>query len=371
MSESRFFPRYKKTCIGKDARLHDALKAISLSGSLVACVLEDNETLLGIVTDSDIRQALLHGASLEDSVLKWVNRNPTVASDTTAEEELHQLAYLTRKREFPILDAQNRLVDLFVLGLYEKKRSLNEEQTDLKVRELSNFVFILAGGKGTRLQSVVADRPKPLALINDKPILAILMDKLMKAGFRNYYVSINFMADQVREFFKAPQYSALNVQFVEESMPLGTAGSLAYVQNEVKEPLLVCNADVLTNIAFDRVMEHHQAHSADVTCVVRSHTVSIPYGVVEIQQGLVAQVKEKPQVSYLINSGIYVLSPSVCQIPILEQYLDMPQLLETALQKGSRVVPFMLHEYWLDVGLPVDYKRANEEYERYFGDNIL
>ncbi len=363
-----FFPNKEKTQVNDTTKIRDALAAISNSGAMVACIIDSFGVLKGLVTDSDIRRSLLKGASIDDSVLKCANLSPLVAESTVAEEDLLALARTMGKREIPLVDNEGRLVDIFVLGLFETRKSYDEFKNIPATTRLVNEAIILAGGKGARLKTVVSDRPKSLALIGEKPIIEILMDRLVLCGIDKFYISVNYMADQIRHHFKSEKYKSLVIRFIQEEKPLGTAGSIAYVKNEITHPVLVCNADVLTKVPFDQVISYHQNQEADITCVVRAQKIAIPYGVIEIEDDLITGVREKPQIDYLASAGIYVLSPTICQLLSKNEYMDMPELIELALKQRRRVVPFMLHEYWLDVGVPNDYRQANEDYSKHFGE---
>jgi len=335
-------------------------------------VLDAEGKLLAIVNDSDIRRALLRKVSLDEPVSIIANFQPVVMDRDANVHEIHAVVEKTGRREIPLVDRDGRLQDIFVLGVFDERLALptsDAASNTAAVRrreKLPNPMFILAGGLGTRLRAVVADRPKPLALIGDTPILELLLEHARSCGLSNFYLSINYMGEMIESFLAAPRFSDLNIRYVRETKRLGTAGSIGEVADAIVHPLLVANADVLTNVPFDNVLRFHEESKADVTCVVRTHHLSIPYGVVELDGNDVVGLREKPSYDFIINAGIYVLSPAVCGLVKKDEYLDMPNLLRHCLERGLKVAAFPLHEYWLDVGKPEDYRKANEEIDSIF-----
>lgn len=367
-----FAPQFRKACIAPDSTIRQALESLNVSGVLIACLVDTSGKLLAIVNDSDIRRALLRKVSLDDAVSSIANYHPVVMDQDATELEIRAVVERTGRREIPLVDGEGRLQDVFVLGVFDERISHTTGDGALtptptfRREKFPHPMFILAGGLGTRLRAVVADRPKPLALIGDRPILELLLEHARSCGISNFYLSINYMGEMIESFLSAPRFSDLNIRYVREEKRLGTAGSIGYVADAITHPLLVANADVLTNVPFDNVLRFHEESKADVTCVVRTHHMSIPYGVVELEGNDVVGLREKPSYDFVINAGIYVLSPAVCRLVRKDEYLDMPSLIRDCLARGLTVTAFPLHEYWLDVGKPEDYRKANEEIDTIF-----
>jgi NDP-sugar pyrophosphorylase family protein len=226
----------------------------------------------------------------------------------------------------------------------------------------------MAGGKGTRLRSVVNDRPKPLALVGNKPIIQTIIENAISSGIRKFYVSVNYKADHIESHLKSDLYSGVSIECIHETSFLGTAGGLGYLGEKWSESMVVSNGDVLTNIAIDRVLDYHEASGADATCVVRPYHVQVPFGVVDFGPNGITGIREKPTHKHVVNTGIYVLSPNLRKLIPIGEFLDMPTLLQKCLDKGLKVVPYLMHEYWRDVGRPEEYALANEEYYNIFGN---
>ncbi|RYZ89968.1 MAG: hypothetical protein EOP04_05355 [Proteobacteria bacterium] len=193
-----------------------------------------------------------------------------------------------------------------------------------------------------------------------------MIERSVSDGIRNFFISLNFQADKIAEHLRLPEYENLNIQLIQEEEFLGTAGSLAYMPTS-KIPFIVLNADILSTVPLDRVVAFHNKNNADFTCVVRPYRSTIPYGVVKLTGDRIEDITEKPSTDHLVNSGIYVLSPCILELVESNEYLDMPVLIKRAIKAGFKVKPFLLHEYWLDIGKPDDYYKANDEYQKIFG----
>lgn len=350
--------------IDSDISLRNILNHISASGSLIACITkEKSNKLFGIITDSDVRKALLNGASLDESISNYINVNPLTANQNSSTQELIELAYRTSKREIPLVNEENEIQDIFVLGVHDH---ILPDNNILSNNKINNFMFILAGGLGSRLKSVVNDRPKSLALIGGKPIIETIIQSAERQGFSNFFISTNYLAEQIETFLSQKKFSHLNLNIVKENLKLGTAGSIGLIKSKIKEPILVCNSDVLTLVDLQKVISYHTEHFADVTCVVKPLQTTIPYGVASIQNGQIVSIKEKPIYDFIVNTGMYVLSPEICKLIDSDNYLDMPNFISEMISKGKKVIPFMNFEYWIDIGVPEDYYKANNDYHLYF-----
>jgi dTDP-glucose pyrophosphorylase len=355
-----FSPTYKAACIDQNGTIKDAITSLNTSGLLIVCVVDADYQLYGIVTDADIRRAMLQGKKLEDGISDILNRFPLTAS---IDETPHELAFRSRetaKREIPLLDNNGRVCDLYISGLTERRvpAVAGAGIESKKAEPLDNWMFILAGGLGTRLRSVVSDRPKPLAVVGDKALIEHLIDQAAACGITQFYVSLNYMADAVIEFLSQKRFAHFKFEFIIEQERLGTAGSLGYIAQKVDKPIIVCNADLLTKIRFESLLQYHDAQAAVATCVIRQHHVTVPFGVVEVLNGRVENIVEKPSYDVLINAGIYVLNPQVVRKISNGRYLDMPDFIRSLIASGGAVSSFFMHEYWLDVGKPEDYQRA-------------
>lgn len=367
---TKYLPTWTASLLRPEATLRDAMRAIADAGAFMACVVDEAGRLLGILTDSDVRRALLGGADVDDSAASWMMRTPITADHRADTATLLDAAAKNDVREIPLVDEKGRVCDIFVLLMHQHRTEAQDDTVDAPALQpaVSNAMLIVAGGLGTRLRPVVSDLPKPLAVVGSRPILETLILRAVECGIRRFLVSVNYMSEKIAAHLAGPQYAGLSIQVVHERERLGTAGSISLVKNQIREPLLVCNADILTKVPFHMVLRHHESQRASITCTVRQHRTTIPFGVVELDRdGRIERIREKPHFDSMVTTGIYVLSPEVCASVPEHTYLDMPTLIQTAISRGQPVAPFLLHEYWMDIGRPEDFERANREYHHHFG----
>lgn len=370
-SHIKFHQKWQDSIISGTATIKDALTAITKSGSFMACATSVSGELVGIVTDSDVRRALLSGAGLSDSVAQWVQRNPITGADGQSSDELLEIAKLSDVREIPIVDSKGCLSDIFVLLMHQKQYPVTggkEKILGLATGPaLPNAMLLLAGGLGTRLRSVLKDKPKSLAQIGDRPIIQTIIQNGVRSGIRKFYISVNYMAEKIRNHLNDPVYEGIDIEIVEENDRLGTAGPISLIAAKIHRPLVVTNADVLTTLPIDLMVRQHDETKAEITCGVHRLETVIPYGVFDVIEDRILGISEKPRLVHLVSSGIYTISPNLCQKVPPNVFFDMPTLIQLAIDSGGRVTPFLIHEYWRDIGKPDDFHSANLEYGEFFG----
>ena len=221
--------------------------------------------------------------------------------------------------------------------------------------------LVMAGGLGSRLRPLTDEVPKPLLPIGGRPILELILHQLRHAGVDEVYISVGYKQELIRAYIADGRRFGLHVRYVDEPTPLGTAGALGYLKEDVQGPLLVMNGDILTKLDFRTFHENHVAAGAMVTLGVREDRYQIPFGLVETQNGLVSQIREKPVQEYLVSAGIYVMSPEAIQTLTPGVRIDVPDLINDVVQRGGRVRYHVIREKWIDIGALADFHRANEE----------
>ncbi|MFU8820518.1 MAG: nucleotidyltransferase family protein [Gammaproteobacteria bacterium] len=341
----------RRLCLRPQMSTRDAAAVIDREAVRIALITDEELRLLGTVTDGDIRRALLRGDSLDTPVEAIMHRNFRWLSAQASEGEALALMRREKLHQVPGLDGQGRVVRLFLI------------EDLISPRKLPNRVVIMAGGKGERLGALTRDLPKPMLPVNGKPLLEIILQQCVDAGFCNFYFAVNYLKEKIRSHFADGSKWHVNIQYLEEDRPLGTAGALSLLPDLPEDPVLVLNGDVLTRVEYARLLQFHAEHSAAATMCVREHTTQIPYGVVRMDDLHVLTLEEKPVLSHYVNAGIYVIEPEVLALVPGNHQLDMPQLLERAVTAEHRVTAFPIHEYWLDVGLPETLERAHGEWE--------
>jgi NDP-sugar pyrophosphorylase family protein len=227
--------------------------------------------------------------------------------------------------------------------------------------------LLMAGGLGTRLRPLTDEVPKPLLPIGGRPILELILRQLRDAGAEEVYISLGYKAELIRAYVADGRRLGLRVRYVDEPSPLGTAGALGYVKNDVRGPLLVMNGDILTKLDFRAFHRDHVAAGAAITLGVREDRYQIPFGLVETENGLVAKIREKPVQVYLVSAGIYVMSPEAIASVAPGVRLDVPDLINDVVSRGGRVRYHVIKEKWIDIGALEDFHRANEERDEWVG----
>ena len=315
----------------------------------VALVVDENEQLKGVVTDGDIRRALLNNLTLDQPVDLVMNHNPITAQFDTPKQKLIRLMEQKSILAIPLIK------DGRVAGLQTLKQALNQPFYD-------NPVLIMAGGFGTRLRPLTDNCPKPMLKVGNKPLLEMTILNFAKSGFVNFYISTHFMPDQIKDYFGDGSRLNVNITYLHEDSPLGTGGALGLLPNDIPDlPLIMMNGDVLTKVDVQRLLEFHNENQAHATMCVREYEYQIPYGVINGNGNTVVSMEEKPIQRFFVNAGIYVVSPEIIKQVSENQVIDMPTLLDNKIQVGGKVLMFPLHEYWLDIGRLDDFNRAQAD----------
>ncbi|GAA0789706.1 MULTISPECIES: nucleotidyltransferase family protein [Pseudomonadati] len=340
---------WKDVALAPKQSIRDALEIINLHALQVALVVDENEQLKGVVTDGDIRRALLNNLTLDQPVDLVMNHNPITAQFDTPKQKLIRLMEQKSILAIPLIK------DGRVAGLQTLKQALNQPFYD-------NPVLIMAGGFGTRLRPLTDNCPKPMLKVGNKPLLEMTILNFAKAGFVNFYISTHFMPDQIKDYFGDGNRLNVNITYLHEDSPLGTGGALGLLPNDIPDlPLIMMNGDVLTKVDVQRLLEFHNENQAHATMCVREYEYQIPYGVINGNGNTVVSMEEKPTQRFFVNAGIYVVSPEIIKQVSENQVIDMPTLLDNKIQVGGKVLMFPLHEYWLDIGRLDDFNRAQAD----------
>lgn len=337
-----------------ETSIRDVVHIIDKGSMQIVLVVDDNGRLMGTVTDGDIRRGILRGVSMNDTVQKIMNPDPTVAK--VAEDRDSILAMMRRKQlhHIPVVD-ENRCV----VGL----ETLDEL---IRSRTRKNWVVLMAGGLGSRLHPLTDNCPKPMLKVGSKPLLETILENFIEYGFHRFYISVNYMADVVKAHFGDGSRWGVDIYYIEENQKLGTAGALSLLPEKITESLLVMNGDLLTKVNFSQLLDFHSSHNAQASMCVREYDFQVPYGVVKIENHRIIRIDEKPIQRFFVNAGIYVFEPEVLSLIPSNSYFDMPTLFEKLIERKKETAVFPIREYWLDIGHLADYDRANGEYRDIF-----
>ena len=343
----------KSLTVDQNATLLQTIEAINAGAKQIALVVDENSKLLGTVTDGDVRRGLLRGLGLDASVAEVMNKAPHVASPEEDPQEVMAREFSKSIHQLPVIDASGKLIGLLT------------DQDMLVAAEISTPVVLMAGGKGVRLFPLTKDVPKPMLKIGDQPIIEIILRKLHAQGFRNIYISVNYLAEVIREHISDGAWLGLKVTYLEETQPLGTAGALGQLAGKIGEPFVVMNSDLLTNCDLRQVVKFHKKLAAKATLGVREYSFQVPYGVVNIDGNEVESISEKPVHRSMVSAGIYVLDPSTLDLIPKDEFCDMPTLLDSVKSAGEKVVAFPIHESWLDIGRHDDLNEARNNLDHW------
>lgn len=347
---------WKKTLIGPSQTIVEAMRIIDGSALQIALVVDEETKLLGVVTDGDIRRGILKGIQLDQPVARIMAGNFTSATETSSMEEVVALMKGKALNQLPVLDERGRVVNLKVL-------------VDLiSIPKTDNEVVLMAGGLGSRLKPLTNDCPKPMLKLSDKPILEIILENLIQQGFNKFYISVNYKAEMIEKYFGDGEKWKVRITYLKEKRTMGTAGALGLLPGRPRDPLIVMNADLLTNINFSQLLDFHRVHKALATMCVRDYCFQVPFGVVNIDQHRLCSINEKPTHHFFVNAGIYVLSPETLDLIPKEKSYDMTDLFQDLINLNHDSIAFPVREYWLDIGRFDDYEKANAEYQDLFND---
>ena len=336
-----------------NTRIREVMNCIDRNAKGIALVVDDDRHLIATVTDGDVRRAVLAGTNLDLPVQELLDQKATsqdsvpttVKAGTPMTEVLHLMSEHTL-RQIPVVDDDGRLVDLALLADLVKEYEL----------PLMRAV-IMAGGYGTRLLPLTNQIPKPMLPVGDRPLLEIIVDQLKEAGIRQVNVATHYLSETISDHFKNGEGFGVDIRYVREDQPLGTAGALSLLE-ESDDPLLVMNGDILTRVDFRAMLDFHREHNAELTIAVREYEFRVPYGVIETDGVNVKGISEKPTLRQFINAGIYLLNPAVRKLIPNGQPYDIPDLIQFLINTNRCVVCFPIREYWLDIGKSDDYNQA-------------
>lgn len=341
-------------CISREDSMRRAMVVLQEHAMRLVLVTDKNGKLEGVVSDGDIRRALLSNISLEDAVSGIMNKNPIVVQEGVSKETVSQLFREEKINRIPVVNKDHIVVGIFTL------------ENIFALEKYDNPVVIMAGGLGTRLSPLTDSVPKPMLSVGGKPILETIIESCKDQGFHNFYLSVNFCSDQIMQHFRDGSHMGVSIKYLEEKTKLGTAGSLSLLKETPTKPVVVMNGDLLTKVNLNSLLEYHNQEESLGTMCVKEYDFQLPYGVIFESGGVITDIKEKPYHSFLVNAGIYVLSPEVFKnIPNSGHY-DMTSLFQDLIKANEKTMAFPIHEYWIDIGKIQDYEKAQVEFIKQF-----
>jgi dTDP-glucose pyrophosphorylase/CBS domain-containing protein len=346
--ETGISQRLDSVVISPTASITEAIAHLDKAGTGALVLCSSGRKLYGLLTDGDIRRAILHGISLDDACEKIASRTPVTAPCFISPEEILRLMNELDINHLPIVDDKGNVVKFHL-----RKDFVND-------RLLPLTAVIMAGGFGTRLLPLTEQVPKPMLPVGDRPLLERTIQQLQRAGIRDVNLTTHYLPENIVQHFGDGEAFGVKLSYTQEDHPMGTAGGLKLMKR-ADGPFLVMNGDILTGVSIEEMLDFHRKNGAEITVGVRKYEVQVPFGVVECEDVRITQLREKPSLTFFINAGMYLLEPSACDYIPDGQRFDMTDLIQKLLEAGRPVVSFPIMEYWLDVGRHEDYQRAQED----------
>jgi len=337
--------------VAPETSIVQALAQMDRAARQILLVTDEAGRLVGTVTDGDVRRALLEGVNLREPVVRIMNRRPKVLPVGASPETARQMMLRYGIRHVPFLDEEGRVVEMI-------------EWQDLftaKMEKRPESVVIMAGGKGTRLDPFTKILPKPMIPLRDKPMIEVIMERFYRQGFSHFILCLGYKAEIIRLYFNG-NGRPYTVEFVEEEKPLGTAGALSLLDNRLRDTFLLSNCDIIAEIDYASLIDYHRKRRHDLTVVGALKEFVVPYGVLRPVNDRF-EIEEKPNFHFLVNTGLYVLEPSVLPLVAKGCPIDMPDLITLAQARGLRVGVFPHHGRWFDVGQWDEYQQTLRLFE--------
>lgn len=346
---------WRDSLIGPQTSLHDALVTINQARCQIALIVDAQQRLMGTLSDGDARRGLIRGLTLDDPVSAAMHTTPT----SVKQEDDRSFRLTTMRRlgvhQLPVLSHDGVVVGLETVDDY------------LNMPDRDEWVVIMAGGLGSRLRELTHETPKPMLNVGTRPILETIIRSYADQGFRNFYLAVNYKAEQIEAHFGDGKSLGVHISYLRERKRMGTAGALSLLPlTQTNNPIVVINADLLTKEDYGQMIDQHISAGADATMAVRDYEMQVPFGVVRASEGCIQTIEEKPVQNFLVNAGMYVLSPRVLDLVPNDQFFDMPELFEAILEAKMLARCHHTSGYWLDIGRLSDYERANVDFDRMF-----
>lgn len=336
---------YKEHLILSGSKVKDALLALNeLSQDAILFVVDNEDKLIGALTDGDVRRGLLKGFTIDSVINEIIQDNPRYI--TKGENNLNKIIEY-REGDFrivPIVDENHKVVNV------------------INFRNIKSYLpidtVIMAGGRGQRLQPLTDTTPKPLLKVGDKAIIEHNLDRLALFGIDDFWISVKYLGEQIENHFGDGKEKNIKIEYVWENEPLGTIGAVSKIKNFEHDYILVTNSDLLTNIDYEQFFLEFVKQNADLAVLTIPYQVNIPYAVLETIEGSVKSFKEKPTYTYYSNGGIYLLKKEMLEFIPKSTFFNATDLMEELIKNNFKVISFPFSGYWLDVGKHEDFEKA-------------
>lgn len=329
---------WKKALLKSDSTIKNAIENLNKSSLQIILVVSKSNKFIGTITDGDIRRGFIKGLTVKSSIAQIINKDSLFVDPKTNINDIIKIMDKNEIRHLPIINKEKILEGLYVFTTHLKSSFENIP------------VIIMAGGKGERLMPLTKNCPKPMIKINGKPILEHIILKAKEEGFKNFFISIHYLGEKIKKYFSSGEKFGVNIRYLEENRPLGTAGSLNLAKPFIKTNFLVINGDILSIVRFSNLLNFHNNHKAVGTMTVRNHEIQHPFGVVKTSGVKIKNFEEKPIIRSYVNAGVYAFKPSVFKYLKKRKGFDMPDVFEWLRKNNRKTIVFPIHESWVDLG---------------------
>jgi len=341
---------WRKAILPAHATIQQVISNLDQVAIKIVLVINEAGALEGTISDGDIRRGLLKGLDINSAITNVIHRNPLVVPPEMTREMVMQLMVANKIQQIPAVNEHHHVV-----GLH-----LWDEIATSPVRP--NLMVIMAGGMGTRLRPHTENCPKPLLLVAGKPMLEHIIEHAKLEGFSHFVLAVHYLGNMIEEHFGDGARLGVQIDYLREQSPLGTAGALGLLNPKPDSAFVVTNGDVITDIHYGELLDFHLRHNASATMAVRVHEWQHPFGVVQTQGVEIVGFEEKPVARSHINAGVYALDPDALNNLAADARCDMPTLFERLQEQSKRTVAYPMHEPWLDVGRPDDLERVRRNH---------
>lgn len=338
----------KEHIIKHDEIVLEALtKLNNLAADAILFVVDQDQKLIGSLTDGDVRRGLINNLSVKDNVMKFIQQHPKFIRKS--DYNINDIIYYKENnfRIIPIIDDQDRIIN--ILNFRQQKSYLPID------------VVIMAGGRGERLRPLTDVKPKPMLKVGDKPILEHNIDNLIKYGADDFYISIKYLGDQIKDYFEDGSKKMVNISYIDETEVLGTIGAVSKIEKFSHDTVLLTNSDLLTNLNYEAFYLDFIKHEADLAILSIPYNVSIPYAILETHDNKVNGFVEKPTYTYYANGGIYLFKKELANLIPKNKFFNATDFMDLLIELNKKVITFAFHGYWLDIGKPMDYEKAQND----------
>mgnify|MGYP001227741533 CR=1 FL=1 len=345
MSESENL--WRKVIMPVNSNLAEVVQNLEEYTVKIVLIVNKLGVLKGTICDGDIRRGLLRGLDMESGIDTVIQYDALLVPPDMERQLVMQLMEANKIKQVPIVDEKHQIIGLYLWDDISKNSTR------------PNLMVIMAGGMGTRLRPETEKIPKPLLNVANKPMLEHIIERAKLEGFKRFIISVYYLGNMIEEYFGNGEALGVEIDYLREDAPLGTAGALSLLNPFPDRPFVVTNGDVITDIRYGEMIDFHSRYSASVTMAVRVYELKHPFGVVKTEGVDIVGFEEKPIARSHINAGVYVLSSDALNVLDKNSHCDMPTLIERLQLENKRTIAYPMHEPWLDVGRPDDLKKAN------------